>query len=133
MTALTNAAEQRGVVQVNTARAERVAQEIQYELARMLSKEVKDPRIGFVSLTRVELSRDLSWAKVFVSVLGTEEERAGSLAGLHSASSFLRGEIGRRLHLRLAPSLQFLLDDSIDQSLHIQRLMREVNRSEHDT
>jgi ribosome-binding factor A len=111
---------------VNKARAQRIALAIQQELGDMLQRDVKDPRIGFVSITHVELSRDLSMAKVFVSHLGTEEEAKASLAGLKSATPFLRGEITRRLHLRLAPQLDFRLDGSIVESMHIQDILRQL-------
>lgn len=92
----------------------------------MIRSEVKDPRIGFVSITRVEVSRDLAWARVYVSHLGTAEEAEASMAGLKSAAAYLRGEIARRLKLRLAPRLDFLPDHSIADSLHIQALIKTL-------
>ncbi len=115
---------------MNQARAERVGQMMQQELGSMIQTEVKDPRVGFVSITHIDVSRDLGWAKVFVSVLGTPDTARDSLEGLKSASSFLRGEVARRLGLRHAPQLDFRLDNSIVESLHIQRLMKTV--SDHD-
>ncbi|AUW93706.1 MAG: 30S ribosome-binding factor RbfA [Sulfobacillus thermosulfidooxidans] len=111
---------------MNKARAERIALSIQQELGAMLLRDVKDPRIGFVSVTHVELSRDLSVAKVFVSHMGSAEEAEASLAGLKSATPFLRGEIARRLHLRLAPQLDFRLDKSIVDSMHIQEIIKTL-------
>lgn len=115
-----------GEMAVNKARADRIALAIQQELGAMLLRDVKDPRIGFVSVTHVELSRDLSVAKIFVSHMGTPEEAAASLAGLKSATPFLRGEIGRRLRLRLAPQLDFRLDKSIVESMHIQEIIKTL-------
>ncbi len=111
---------------MNKARADRIALSIQQELGTMLQREVKDPRIGFVSITHVELTRDLSVARIFVSHLGQPEEAEASLVGLKSASPFLRGEIGRRLHLRLAPQLEFRLDRSIVESMHIQEIIKTL-------
>ncbi len=115
---------------MNKARAQRIALAIQQELGKMLQKDVKDPRIGFVSILHVELSRDLSVAKVFVSHLGTQEEADASLAGLRSATPFLRGEVARRLHLRLAPQLDFRQDSSIVESMHIQDILRQLSNRE---
>lgn len=100
---------------------------VQKELGEMIQRELKDPRIGFVSVTRVEVSRDLSAAKVFVSVLGSEDSASESLTGLEHAAGFLRGEVGRRLKLRHAPDLNFRLDDSIEQSLVLQRIMSSLH------
>ncbi len=111
---------------MNKARAQRIALSIQQELGDMLQRDVKDPRIGFVSITHIELSRDLSVAKVFVSHFGSKEEAEASLAGLKSATPFLRGEVARRLHLRLAPQLDFRLDTSIVESMHIQDILRQL-------
>ncbi|OLZ12271.1 30S ribosome-binding factor RbfA [Sulfobacillus thermosulfidooxidans] len=111
---------------MNKARAQRIALSIQQELGEMLQRDVKDPRIGFVSITHVDLSRDLSVAKVYVSHLGNAEEAQASLAGLKSATPFLRGEVARRLHLRLAPQLDFRLDTSIVESMHIQDILKTL-------
>jgi ribosome-binding factor A len=110
-------------------RAERVAEAMQAELSAMIQRELKDPRIGFVSVTRVDVSRDLGKARVYVSVLD-ETQQEGSLEGLRSASGLLRGEIARRLQLRLAPVLEFHLDHSIEQSVRVQRLLREAGVSD---
>lgn len=93
------------------------------ELGAMLQHEVKDPRIGFLSITRVQVSRDLAIAKVYVSTLDPLTWEA-SLTGLKSAAGFLRGEVARRLQLRHAPALLFRLDDTITESLRIQELLR---------
>jgi ribosome-binding factor A len=106
-------------------RAERVAEAMLVELSNMIQRELKDPRIGFLSLTRVEVSRDLAKAKVYVSVLNPDQAE-DTLAGLKSAQGFLRGEVARRLKLRLAPQLDFRLDDSIRESVHIHQLLKEA-------
>ncbi|MBX5466679.1 MAG: 30S ribosome-binding factor RbfA [Firmicutes bacterium] len=111
---------------MNQARAERIAREMQEELGAMLQREVKDPRIGFVSVTHVKVSRDLSWAKVYVSILGDAEAVRQSLEGLQSAAGYLRGEVARRLGLRLAPQLEFRLDPSIAESVRLGQLMKQL-------
>ncbi|CAB1128773.1 pre-ribosomal (17S) RNA binding factor A [Candidatus Hydrogenisulfobacillus filiaventi] len=111
---------------MNKARAERIGQAMQQEIGAMLQREVKDPRIGFVSVTRVEVSRDLSRARVYVSLFGDAGEQADSLEGLRSAAAFLRGEVARRLHLLKAPQLEFVQDHAIDASLRVHALLREI-------
>ncbi|MDA8199374.1 MAG: 30S ribosome-binding factor RbfA [Thermaerobacter sp.] len=106
-------------------RAERVGEAMRTELADLLETSVKDPRVGFVSLTRVEVSRDLAQAKVYVSVLDAAHE-VESLAGLRSAARFLRGEVARRVQLRVAPQLVFLIDRGIQQSMAVQALLKEA-------
>lgn len=113
---------------MNQTRAHRVAQLMQRELGQMLLTEVKDPRIGFVSVTRVEVTRDLSLARAFVSVMGTPEDKAESLQGLKKASGFLRGEVGRRLGLRKSPELLFQVDEGLQESLHIQDMIRSLDQ-----
>jgi len=115
---------------MNQSRAERVAQMMQRELGQMLLTEVKDPRIGFVSITRVEVARDLSQARAFVSMMGSPDEKASTFAGLKKAAPFLRGEVGRRLGLRRSPELVFREDLGIEQSLNIQHLMRSLERDD---
>ncbi|NMP21832.1 30S ribosome-binding factor RbfA [Sulfobacillus harzensis] len=123
---------------MNQSRAERIAQLMQRELGEMLFTEVKDPRIGFVSITRVDLTRDLSQARAYVSVMGDLQQKEASLTGLRSAAPFLRGEVARRLKLRQAPELVFREDTGIEDSMHIQDLIRslpkdgEKNGDHHD-
>lgn len=112
-------------------RTERVAEAMQNELAAMLQRDVKDPRIGFASIVRVDLARDLAVARVYVSVLN-EEQAEETLVGLRSAKSYLRGEVARRLHLRQAPDLDFRLDHSLEASLTVQRLLREAGVHDDD-
>ncbi|MFQ5911641.1 MAG: 30S ribosome-binding factor RbfA [Nitrospinota bacterium] len=100
-------------------RVDRVSDQVRRELAEILRTEVKDPRIGLVSLTAVDVTPDLRQAKVFVSVYGTPDEQTSSLAGLQSASGFVRTLLGRRLRLKRTPELLFLLDDSIARGARI--------------
>ncbi len=105
-------------------RSERVSDQIKEEIADILMRKIKDPRIGFVTVTGVELADDLRNAKVFVSVLGPD--RASTLKGLESASAFIRAELGRRLRLRFIPELLFRYDDSAERGAHIMELLNEV-------
>lgn len=107
-------------------RPERVGEAIKEEISDILRNEIKDPRIGFVSVVEVEVSPDLRHAKVYVSVLGDEEARVQSLKGLESATGFIRSEIGRRIRLRHTPEILFRLDKSIEHGVKIARLLNEI-------
>ena len=105
-------------------RADRVGDQIRVELADIIHRKIKDPRVGFMTVTRVEVSDDLKHAKVFFSILGDEAMRKETLKGLKSAAHFIRGELGRRLKLRYTPEVVFLFDESIargDRTLEILR------------
>ena len=109
-------------------RAERVSDQIKREVADILMRKIKDPRVGFVTVTDVELADDLRNAKIFVSVLGPE--RDASLKGLESASVFIRAELGRRLRIKFVPELLFRYDDSAERGAHIMELLHEVGSEE---
>lgn len=111
-------------------RAARVGEEMREILARLLRDEVKDPRIGFVSLVKVEVSGDLRHAKVFVSVLGNDQQKKDSLKGLSSASGYLRSEVAQRLRLRYTPELHFVLDESIEHGQKIAQLLVQVQQDQ---
>jgi ribosome-binding factor A len=104
-------------------RVARVADSIQQTVAELLLREIKDPRIGMVSVTGVTLSADLRHARVFFSVIGDEAQRARSLAGLQSAGGFIRKEVARRLKLRVAPELVFEFDPSLERGARIAELL----------
>jgi len=108
-------------------RAERVAQLIKEEISGLILRSVKDPRIGFVTVTHVSLSDDLRHAKVYISLAhGDEAHRREALLGMRSAAGFLRGELTRRLRLRYAPALAFHLDDSLERGLQLAELLRQI-------
>jgi ribosome-binding factor A len=99
---------------------------IRSELAEMMARELKDPRIGFATITRVELSGDLHHARVLVSVLGNTEAQQETLEGLSSAAGYLRREIGHRLTLRRAPELTFVLDHGAEEGQKIHALLQKL-------
>jgi ribosome-binding factor A len=108
-------------------RSERVAEGIREEVATFLAEDAKDPRIiGLVTVTGVDVTRDLRHAKVFVSVMGSDEERQATLEGLDSAASHLRARIGRALRLRVAPEITFRYDDSVARAAKIEALLAEL-------
>lgn len=94
-------------------------------LVALLERAVKDPRVEGVTLTGVEVTQDLAWAKVYFSLLGGEEERRVAAKGLANVAGFLRRELGRRLHLRSAPQLRFEFDASLERGQRIESLLRE--------
>ena len=99
------------------------------EIATFLANDVKDPRImGLVTVTAVELTRDLRHAKVFVSVLGSESQRAATFDGLDGVAAHLRGRVGRALRLRVAPEIEFRNDESVAHAAKIEQLLAQVRR-----
>lgn len=108
-------------------RLERVSQLIKEEISRVLQRELKDPRLGFVTVTEVETAKDLRQAKVFVSVLGDEAQWAGSLQALASARGFIRNWLRHHLDLRVTPELDFRADRSMEHAARIQALLRGLD------
>ncbi|NMB02663.1 MAG: 30S ribosome-binding factor RbfA [Firmicutes bacterium] len=104
----------------------RIAGEIKREVSSIILTEVKDPRLGMLSITDVEVSRDLSWAKVYFSMLGSDEERARTIEGLDRAKGFVRSELGKRLRLRHIPELIFLFDPSLEQGAKMDALLKTL-------
>lgn len=111
-------------------RIERVAQEIKKEISKILSQELRDPRLGFVTITYVELSADLKNAKVHYSVLGDKKEEENSQLALKKATGFIRKLIGQRLNLRFNPEIIFKFDKSIAYSIKIEEVLKEIKDGE---
>ena len=107
-------------------RAQRLGDQLQTELAELIQKEVRDPRIGFVTVTEVRMSSDLNYARVYVSIMGDAEQTEESMAALLRAQGFLRAQIGRRMKLRHVPELRFEVDETLDQAEHIDALLRDA-------
>lgn len=124
------------------SRSERVAGQLRRELAILIQKEVKDPKVGMVGISDVEVSRDLAYAKVYVSVLETERTEA-SVRGLNRAAGFLRSQLASQLHMRRVPELRFHADrsletgakieDLLDQALHQDRAARRARGEDEDS
>lgn len=99
------------------------------EIATFLASDVKDPRImGLVTVTAVEITRDLRHAKVFVSVLGSDSQRTATFEGLDNVAPHLRGRVGRALRLRVAPEIEFRNDQSVAHAAHIEQLLAQVRK-----
>jgi len=109
-------------------RSEKVADLIQKEISQMLVKSIKDPRIGFVTITKVSVSEDCRFAKVYFSVAGTLAERERSMKGLDSAKGFVRKELGRRIRLRYTPEILFQFDPSIEYAIHMGELIQSIQQ-----
>jgi ribosome-binding factor A len=110
-------------------RSDRVAAAMREEIATFLANDVKDPRIlGLVTVTGVEITRDLRHARVFVSVLGSEAQRAATFDGLVGVATHLRGRVGRALRLRVAPEIEFRNDESVAHAAHIEQLLAQVRK-----
>jgi ribosome-binding factor A len=117
----------------DTRRPDRVAEAIREEVANFLAEGVKDPRVvGFVTVTGVDVTRDLRHAKVFVSVMGSEDQRTATFAGLASVAGHLRSVIGRALRLRLAPEIEFRHDESVARAARIEELLAQLHRPHPD-
>ena len=110
-------------------RPNRIGEEIKKELVQLIRKGVKDPRVDvMISITDVEVTRDYSYATVYISRYGTEAQRKDALEGMQAAARYLRGELSKRLKLRTVPELIFKLDDSLEYGAKIERILQEINR-----
>lgn len=111
---------------MNNIRANRVAEQIKKELGEILSQKIKDPRVGFVTITDVEVTGDLQNATVFYSVLGDEKKKEDTLKGLDKASGFIRSEIGQRIRLRKTPEITFKFDEAFEYGNRIESILRDI-------
>ena len=111
---------------MSTARSARIADQIQRELAELVRLELRDPRVGMITLTGVELSRDQSHAKVFFTVLGSASDAEHALEGLQRAAGFLRSQLAHRLTTRKVPELHFEFDESVERGVRLSRLIDEA-------
>jgi len=110
-------------------RSERLGELLLAEISDLIARQIKDPRIGFVTFTRVVMSDDLRHAKVFVSSIEAEPEKTRMLQGLSSATGYIRRHLGRALHLRYTPEITFLLDDALEHGANIAQILRQLHAS----
>ena len=115
------------------SRPARVGDQVRQELAELIAREVQDPGIGFLTITRVKLTPDLQQARVFYTTIGDDRQRTETSKALRRATPFLRRQVGRRLRLKHVPELQFLYDESIEQQDRIERIIQDIHteREEH--
>lgn len=107
-------------------RARRVADQIQRELPELIRQEVKDPRVGMLTITEVEVNRDMEFAKVFFTTLGGQAEHDACLLGLQRASGFLRSQLSHRMQLRVVPKLTFVYDRSVEYGIKLTQLIESA-------
>jgi ribosome-binding factor A len=110
-------------------RTDRLNEQLRQEISLLVRDEVRDPRVGLVTITAVETSPELDHAKVYVTALGDDAEKQAALDGLQSAAAFIRGQLGRRLHIRRVPELHFQIDRVLEEANRIEQLLREVRPS----
>lgn len=118
-----------GVVLV-AQRRQRIAASIREVVSELLLRRLKDPRIGFASIVNVDVNKDLSLAKVYVSVLGSDEDKEKTMEGLKSAQGLIRSEVSKALGIRYAPEIQFVLDEGIEYSMRVSKLLSEIKKDE---
>lgn len=114
----------------DNARAVRLADRIKVLVAKILERGIRDPRLGFVTITDVRVTGDLQHATVFYTVYGTDEERRGTAAALRSATGRIRSEVGKNLSIRLVPSLEFVLDALPENAAHIEDLLEKAREQD---
>jgi ribosome-binding factor A len=113
-------------------RLDRLSSQIQEEVCDILSRKIRDPRMGFVTLTGVKVSADLSYASIYVSILGSPEDVEKTMTCLDGASAFVRLELGKRLHVRRIPEVRFHRDDSCIKGARIDSILKDLKESKDD-
>lgn len=114
-------------------RVNRISEEFKREISDIIKNDIKDPRIAeFTSIISVDVTKDLRYAKVFISVLGDDKKKNDTMIGLKSAAGFVRKEVGKRIKLRYTPEIIFELDKSIEYGMHINKLIQEANKTGED-
>jgi len=111
-------------------RAIRVGRVVKAEIADLLTRGLKDPRVGFVSIMGVRMSPDLRYANVYVSTYGSEKEKKSSIIGLKRSAGWIRKQLGKKLRLRLTPEVRFFEDDSLDQVFHLDEMIKEIHEED---
>ncbi|HEX21168.1 MAG TPA: 30S ribosome-binding factor RbfA [Actinobacteria bacterium] len=112
-----------------SGRLARVKKNIKEAVGMMLELEIKDPRIGFTTITDVDISADLRHCKVFFSTLGEAEDHQRALAGLQSASGFIRGELGKHLRMKYTPEIEFIFDNSVERGARIEEILNNIKKN----
>ncbi|HUH52613.1 MAG TPA: 30S ribosome-binding factor RbfA [Microbacteriaceae bacterium] len=118
---------------MSSPRIGKVAERIQQIVANRLEKGLRDPRLGFVTITDVRVTGDLQHASIFYTVYGTDEERADTAAALKSATGLIRGEVGRGLGIRLTPTIEFIADELPETAKHMTELLEEAKRRDEES
>lgn len=118
---------------MNNKRLNRISEEVKRVVSELIYNGLKDPRVNsMTTITNVEVTRDLRFAKIYVSVFGDKDEKENTIIGLESAKGFIRKEIGSRIDLRYAPEPIFYLDESIEQGIYMSKLIEDINKDNND-
>ncbi|HEA5997536.1 TPA: 30S ribosome-binding factor RbfA [Staphylococcus aureus] len=115
---------------MSSMRAERVGEQMKKELMYIINNKVKDPRVGFITITDVVLTNDLSQAKVFLTVLGNDKEVENTFKALDKAKGFIKSELGSRMRLRIMPELMYEYDQSIEYGNKIERMIQDLHKQD---
>ncbi len=108
------------------ARIDRVREQIQHEVSKIIQYELKDPRVGMVTVTNAEVSSDFRYAKIYYTVYGDEQQRRATQEGLESATPFIRTQIGQRIRLRYTPEISFVFDKGMEKAMHVYDLLAQI-------
>ena len=111
-------------------RSEKVSEAVHELVSELLVKGLKDPRIGFVTITGVKVTDDLRQAKVYFTVIGTDEEKKATTAGLNSSRSFIRKEMGKKFRMKYVPDVEFIYDESVEYGMRIESILKEIGSGE---
>ncbi len=117
-------------MKTRTQRCQRIGDQLRGEISTMLQRDIKDPRIGFVTIMDVEVAPDLSHANVFFTVFGSDQEKSDSLQGLQSTASYMRRELGRKLHLKRIPQLHFRYDKTTVDGAHMEDIFIKIKKED---
>ena len=112
---------------MSNVRVHRVAEQIKKEVSQLIQNELKDPRVGFITVTDVEVTGDLQEATIYISILGSEAQKQESFEGLKKAEGFIRREVGKRIRLRHTPEISFVFDGSIEYGNKIEKILSQIN------
>ena len=115
---------------MSNMRAERVGEQMKKEIMDIVNNKVKDPRVGFITITDVELTNDLSQGKVYLTVLGNQKEVGDTFKALDKAKGFIKSELGSRMRLRIIPELSFEYDESIEYGNKIERMIQDLHKQD---
>jgi ribosome-binding factor A len=119
------------VMKKNSNRMIRINDEIMKEISNILRSDIKDPRVGIVtSVSKVDTTNDLKYCKVYISILGDDEKRKETMDVIKKASGFIRSLVARRINLRITPEFTFILDDSLDYSFKIDKILKDIQKAE---
>lgn len=117
---------------MSSARPERVQEALRQEISRIVQNEINDPRLGFLTITAVELTRDLRFARVYFSVLGEDKKKHLALKGLNSAKGYIKGLLSDRIKLKFMPDMEFKIDVSFEHTKKINDILEQIKKEKHD-